>query len=140
MLRVKEHGLARLTEEPHRIGNHVEIFLQGGVQHLPHMKIPGFSENGDVLTTDIGQHVQPGVGVCLRPHAARGAKGHQFCVFQRLGAHSLIEFCILGIAGGVACLDEVHSHLVQALNHLLLVLKREGYRLPLRAVAQRRIV
>ena len=140
MLRVKEHRLARGGQEAHGLGDHVEVFLQGGAQHVGDMEVPAFAKYRDVRTAHVGQHVQPGVLMGLRAHAPGGAERHQLRILKPHAAHALEQLGVARVAGGIARLDKVHARLVQPTDEQLLILQRKRDGLTLRAVAQRGIV
>ena len=140
VLRIKEHGLARAHEELHGVKDHVEVVLQRGAQDVRDVKVPGLSKDRRALAPDARKHVEPGVLVGAHADPVGRSKGDKARMLGPPGAQPLVEFGVLGVAGGVSRLDEVHADLVQPLENLLLILQGKGHGLPLRAVAQRRIV
>src|SRR5262249_39186470 len=77
---------------------------------------------------------------CLRPAAPGHAEGADFGIRQLHFAGASKVFSVLGVARGVAALNEIDADFIQPLRDLQLVLQRKTDAFALSAVAERRVV
>jgi hypothetical protein len=140
VLRVEEHPQALRFEVAHRVGDHRQVLLGGGLQDVTHVPVVRLAHDGDDASASVhegakvGVRVRGGAGMTGRPEGGqlRVSQG------QRAGPHE--ELGVLGVGARPAPLDVVDAHFVQHAGDLELVLNGEGDALHLSAVAEGSVV
>ena len=140
MLGVKEHPPAALRQKRHRIRNHSQIFFQRCLQHALHMQIPALAHQRSHIGFGGEQRGEIGVVRGADIGVARAAESRQRGMPQpqRLGA--LKELRVARIGSGPSPLNEMNAQLIQLAADRQLILHRQRYALPLRAIPQRSVI
>ena len=137
MLGVKKHAPPLPGQIGHAFTNHAQVFLRRHAQNLRHLPDIRLAKEAHHRLLRDKQRGQPRVPCGIGARAARAAEGHQHGMGQKGGLARLRKKgLVLGVAGGVAALDEGHAQPVQREGDLALVRQRVVHALALRAVAQ----
>ena len=135
MLGVENHLFAVGFEERHALAYHRKVFFGRNSQYFRYLRKAGFAENADALGAGRGEGNQPAVGSRGDAFSVSCAESHEF------GVGKLREkFGVLGIGGGVAALDVIHSERVEQFENLPFVRGGITYSRGLRAVSQSGVV
>ena len=140
MLGIPHHVPSRAAHQLHRIGNHRQIFFRRDAQDRLGLKFRRFPHKRHHRRLGLDQ--RPHSRILISPHPAppRHPKGRHPRVLQLQLSNILKKRHILRIGNRESPLDVIHPQLIELRRHQQLVLKREAKPLPLRPIAQRRVV
>ena len=128
MLGIKDDLLARRLQKLHRIGDHGQVFILGGMKHLLDLVDPTLTENGDHRNITFSNGTQCCIVAGTLTCAAGAAKSHQTGIFktfaQFLGPMKNIP--IIGAQSKIPCLDIGYAKIIQSVNHPKAVCFGEG--------------
>ncbi len=140
VLRVVHDFLAMGLQEANRVTDHRAIFILGRSQHFLHMKTPALAEDGADRRVCLDQCLAARIVLGLHARATRAAECRDLCVLQLLLLDGMEELHVLGIGRGIAAFDVVHAEFIEPLGDKNLADAGKGDALPLRPIAQRRVV
>ncbi len=140
MLGVVEDALALASQEGDRLVDHPQVLVAIDAHDLVEMQIPGLADDRRDGREGLGEHAQRDVLVGAHAAAARHAEGGDQRARRRIGLERAEQLGVLGVRLGEPGLDEREAEAVDEMGEAHLLADGERDALPLRAVAQRRVV
>jgi hypothetical protein len=140
MLGVVDDLPALAGQEGDGVLDHRQVLLGRRAQDLRHVEQPGLADEGHDRHAAVEERAHLWIRVGPRAGPARRAEGRQLRVAQTEVPRLREERDVAGVRARVAPLDVVDPELVQALGDEELVRDREADPLPLRTVAEGRVV
>ena len=131
---------AVLLEKAHGVGNHVQVLVRRRLQHLADVQQRGFPEDRHYRGAGVDQELHLVVRGGRRVFPARRSERRQPRVPERAVLRFGEELDVLRIGAGPAALDVVHAKGIEPFGDAQLVGDGKRDAVPLRAVAQRRVV
>ncbi len=140
MFRVVDHPSPLAAQVGDRIANHRQVFIQGGVQPLGDVQIPGLAKNRDPACPRRQNRLQQRILGSDGAGATGGTKGHNFRLFQWFLAQLPEKLHILGIGSGPATFNEGNPEAIELASNPQFVFEGEGQSFSLCPVAQGGVV
>ncbi len=134
MLGVENHFVHPLLYEGDRIGNDFEIRFFADPQIIPHVKVPGFSNQGHDRSIRIEKYLKVEILGGLRRRLAGRAEGGDPGPFELQPLHLLKKIRVARIGAGIASLDVIDAEFDQLLGDPELIFQGERDILGLAAI------
>ena len=131
------HDLAAPPLEiAHRVGDHVQVFVEGRAEDVFDVKVGGLAEDGDSGGLSVDEQLNLGVCLDRGVGAAGGAKGGHPGMLEGNVPYPVEIVHVLGVRAGPAALDVVDAKFIEALRNLQFVFDGQGDAFVLCAVAE----
>ena len=141
MLGVVDDALALRAQKGDRVGDHAQVLLGIGVDHLLEVQLPGLADQRADRREALGRAACSAGSSAGRDVAAAGhAEGADRRVLEALALEQLEELRLLGVGAREAGLDEVDAEVVERMRDAQLLGRGQGHALALHAVAESRVV